>query len=256
MATNYDSINAQLRYDQGYQDALAGRINSGQFPTGPDGLVLPNFRDMNARYYAEQKYGRDRIGGAQDRSGNFYDPNADHWYSDPRVLGPIAVAAAGGLAGAGLLPGAPSAAAAGGGASSFPASGLNADGTLAASLTHPAGMVPGGTAAGVAAGTGGLGSIAPIASGAAGSAAANAATSGGSILSKLMSPSGIASLAGLIPALMGGGSGGNVSQAQEALLNEALKRSQRVDPLHQAVTQLAFSRLPDSARQGISLTGK
>lgn len=36
-------------------------------------------------------------GYAFDPKKGFYDANADHWYSDPRVLGPIAVGAAGGI---------------------------------------------------------------------------------------------------------------------------------------------------------------
>lgn len=241
MATNYDSINAQLRNDPGYQAARAGRVNVGQFPTGPDGLVLPNFREMNARYYAQKKYGQNSVGGAQNKQGDFYDPNADHWYSDPRVLGPIAVGAAGGLAAGGLLPGAAQSAAAGGAGAP----------TAVPSMPW---TIPAGFEASMGAAPPALGSVAPTVAG--GAAGAGAKTLAGSIKDKLLSPSGIAGIGGLIAALMANRGNGETSAAQEALLNEALKRSQRVDPLHQAVTQLAFSRLPISAREGISLMGK
>lgn len=91
--------------------------------------------------------------------------------------------------------------------------------------------------------------------------AASAAGNAPSLLDKfrqyLTDPKNLVNLASIVPALaaMSKSNGGGSAQEQ-ALLDEALKRTQRVDPLHQAVTQLAFSRLPDSARQGISLTGK
>jgi hypothetical protein len=108
------------------------------------------------------------------------------------------------------------------------------------------GVTAAGTGAGAAAG------------GAAGGAGAEAAKR--TLMQQLLSPQGLASLAALVPsaisAFSGPSGGGSASQAQEQLLQEALRRSQRVDPLHRAATQLAFSRLPTSAREGISLTGQ
>jgi hypothetical protein len=71
-------------------------------------------------------------------------------------------------------------------------------------------------------------------------------------------PENIASLASLIPLLMAANSG--PSQSEQDQMAQANKLSQitetrmrRVDPLHQAVTQLAFGRLPVSSRNGIAL---
>lgn len=75
---------------------------------------------------------------------------------------------------------------------------------------------------------------------------------------KLVSPSGAASLLGLITTLAnrpnGNGSGGDdvlgqFPQIQE-LLSMGTERAKRTDPLHQAVTQLAMSRLPMNVQKG------
>jgi hypothetical protein len=89
---------------------------------------------------------------------------------------------------------------------------------------------------------------------------------GKSLLGNLTSVEGIASLAPLIASLaaggMGGGnSGGGMDNAflqqayADAKRNNAMAetRYRRTDPLHEAVTQLAFNRLPVSSRQGIAL---
>jgi hypothetical protein len=84
------------------------------------------------------------------------------------------------------------------------------------------------------------------------------------------SKEGIGSLASIIPALMamkgggpfGGGDGPNrgMDLAENAYADaqriNAMKeaRFRRVDPLHEAVTHLAFNRLPVSSREGIDLT--
>lgn len=117
-----------------------------------------------------------------------------------------------------------------------------------------------------------LGTIAPTVAGGAGAAGAARgagsalAGAGKSVLDNLTSAEGIASLAAMIPALAAGGSGGggDVGGVNQDFLNRAYEdakrtnamqdaRFRRVDPLHEAVAQLAFSRLPDSARQGITL---
>lgn len=118
-------------------------------------------------------------------------------------------------------------------------------------------VVPSYTGAGAAAGT--------IGAGAASDAIRRAAANGGvpttpsrSLLDSITSPGGITSLASLIPLLM---ANHGTSAAEQAQMDQANKlaaiteaRMRRVDPLHQAVTQLAFSRLPDTSRNGIALT--
>lgn len=67
----------------------------------------------------------------------------------------------------------------------------------------------------------------------------------------LTDPSNLAGLAGVVGGLSGGGGGGNSPDVQK--LNAITEqRMRRVDPLHQAVTQLAWGRLPTSSRQGIA----
>jgi hypothetical protein len=117
----------------------------------------------------------------------------------------------------------------------------------AGAVTNAPSMAAGGAA--------GVGSVAPIVTA--------AATGGGSVLDRmrqsLTSPDGLASLAGIIGGLATGGMGGGGGASDEQmnqLLEHAVRRTERTDPLHQAVTQLAFSRLPVSARHGINLTGK
>lgn len=79
---------------------------------------------------------------------------------------------------------------------------------------------------------------------------------GKTLLNNLTSTKGIASLASLLPLLMAakgaGGSGSGTGAATpfanqgqlDSLLNMTVNRAERTDPLHQAVTQLAMSRLP------------
>lgn len=85
-------------------------------------------------------------------------------------------------------------------------------------------------------------------------------TGGGNFMDWFKDPGNIAGLGALIASLMGGRDQG-MDPAQSAQLDQ-LRRIQaiteakmrRVDPLHQAVAGLAFSRLPVSARQGITYT--
>lgn len=90
----------------GYQDALSGKVNAGSFPVGPDGLVLPGYREMNARYFGEQHGVNLGSGSHIDKGGDVHAVNDQAWYTDPRWLGPIAVGAA--SLGAGALGGASS----------------------------------------------------------------------------------------------------------------------------------------------------
>lgn len=90
---------------------------------------------------------------------------------------------------------------------------------------------------------------------------------GGGIVDNLFSKQGIGALASMIPALMAMKSGGNndatnrsMDLAENAYADaqriNAMKeaRFRRVDPLHEAVTQLAFNRLPTTnATNGITL---
>jgi hypothetical protein len=181
------------------------------------------------------------------------------WGVADKVMTAIALSGMGLGIGAGIA-GGPAAAASGGsgaGAASQAATGgllpQLAPGAASAALT---GVTPG-------LGLGNTGNLNPV-----GSVTANvvdAVSNGGSgiadkIKSALSSPDGLASLAGIIGGLAAGGFGGGGNGASDeqmnALLEQARLRTERTDPLHQAVTQLAFSRLPVSARNGIQLTGK
>lgn len=81
---------------------------------------------------------------------------------------------------------------------------------------------------------------------------------GQDLLDQLKSGKGIMSLASLIPMLMAAHGGGNsngggdpLSQNPQlnSLLDMSVNRAQRTDPLHQAVTQLAMSRLPTNVQR-------
>lgn len=83
---------------------------------------------------------------------------------------------------------------------------------------------------------------------------------GKKILDAVTSPGGIAALTGGIASLLSGqGSGGsdatkNALASAERMNAITEARMRRVDPLHEAVTQLAFGRLPVSSRNGIAMT--
>lgn len=148
-----------------------------------------------------------------------------------------------------------------GGAASAGSAGTAAHAPTAAGVL-PGGAIPGWSEA-MAGYAGPTAASAPLGSLGAGSAAGAGAafgSAGTSIASRfkdwVTDPKNMIGLATMIPALVAQNKAGSMTAQEQALLDEALKRTQRTDPLHQAVTQLAFSRLPDSARQGISLTGK
>jgi hypothetical protein len=116
--------------------------------------------------------------------------------------------------------------------------------------------INGAMAAGAAGGA--TGSALPAAAGGAGAAgAAGAAGSGGlsgALKGIFTNPSNLMDLGAVIAALAGGARGGNnQANADAQRLNQITEqRMRRVDPLHQAVTQLAWGRLPMNARQGIA----
>ena len=130
----------------------------------------------------------------------------------------------------------------------------------ASASAAPSGVIPSSQIPAVAA-------AAPIIPGAApvGGLTVYGATGGGAaalsvadqLKKALTSPSGVANLAGLVASLAagsrsGGGSGedvmGQSPQLQE-LMQMGTERVKRTDPLHQAVTQLAMSRLPTNVQR-------
>lgn len=185
-----------------------------------------------------------------------------------RAVGLGSVAAGGALASLGLLPGMGGASAAGGGTGAAAGGALPATvpGSAASSLYASGGFgAPGGTAAGVAAGAGGLAAAGDVAntipvgglrptSGGNGGGGGNA---GNALLSQLTSGQGLAGLAGLLTTLAtrpnngSGGSGDLMSQNPQLqhLLDMSANRAERTDPLHQAITQLAMSRLPTNVQR-------
>lgn len=65
-------------------------------------------------------------------------------------------------------------------------------------------------------------------------------------------PSNLAGLASIIAALASGNGGGADSEEARRIQQITEARMRRVDPLHQAVTQLAWGRLPINARAGVT----
>jgi hypothetical protein len=196
-------------------------------------------RQMNARARARKAGVEIGSGYLNPQSGVLEDPDEQHWYSNPAVIGPLAIA---GLTAGAALPGMLGSAAAGGasGATTMAAPGIPAVAGTGAGVTAPLGGVAAGTAAG----------------------GAGAAAAGGSALdrlrSSLTSPNGIAQLASLIPMLTmatSGGGGGNGQDSGELDRIRAITeaRMRRADPLHQVAVQLAYGRAPVSARQGVAL---
>lgn len=201
-------------------------------------------RVENARVRA-RRAGIDIGAGRLDPDGVLRNPNADHWYSDPRVIGPLAVGAAGALP------------AFFGGAAAGPAAATSGSGTLA---SNGLSIVP--PAAG-GAGTAAIPSGAAVATGATTAGGITGTTAAGtSALEALRrtftSPHGVASLAALIPSLIATANGGG---SNSGTTNEELRRIQgitearmrRADPLHQVAVQLAYDRAPISARRNTAL---
>jgi hypothetical protein len=225
-------LNEQLRRAPTYQAALRGQWRAPGLPdNGTRAMLAQHLRA------AAQQDGIVIPAGYAFDGQQFNDANADHWYSDPRIIGPAAVGAL--TFGAGAFGGA-----AGGGAGA-------AGGAL------PSASIPGMHAAvpGSIAGQGGVGLGGMTAAGAGGGGIKGAVSGlGNQMLDNLTTPKGIASLASLVPALMsrGGGGGGGDLMGQnpqlQNLMNMSAERAQRTDPLHQAVTSLAMSRMPVSSR--------
>lgn len=132
----------------------------------------------------------------------------------------------------------------------------------APNIATPAGMANAATVGGVttegtilpagaAAAATPLGGVKPAAQ------AAGSAGLGQKLKDMLTSPEGLASAGSVISSLLAGNGTNDATRASEEqarrmqAITEA--RMRRVDPLHEAVTQLAFSRLPVSSRQGIAL---
>ena len=249
---NLDEINRSLSGDPQYRAALNGEVNFGQFPTGPDGKVLPGFRVENARAYAASK-GMNN-GYAVNDKGEFYDQNATHWY-DPQYLGPLAVGAATGLGALGAFGGGAPAAASGGvgsAAAANPGAYIGADVLGAEAAASPAGIAPNifaPLAGNLPAGGAGL-------SAGAGSGAASAAGAAGGIGKFL------ADNKNVIGAALGIGGGllGRKLMPQQPttvpvppelqqLLTEATRRTMNQGPLSDAITQQALASLPSYARK-------
>lgn len=139
MPANFSAINARLRAIPGYLDAVRG---ANQYQRGQ---VARQFALANGVPYT------DLPAGAVNERGEFVDPNADHWYSDPRVLGPIAVGAAGGIGAALMAPAAAGSAGAAAGAS----------GSSGVTSGAYSGLAPFGGAGAASAAGGGVSTVAP-----------------------------------------------------------------------------------------------
>jgi hypothetical protein len=252
-----DTFNAQLRGNPEYQAFLR---SMGANPSGP--LNLSDQQRKMAASWVRNKYGA--VGNLEiDPAGNL---NQDEGFSRHKKwmipaaigagtlgLGALGVGPAAGLFGAsgGSAAGGAATGAAGAAFDAAPAISSAAGAANAASL----GSALGGNALGVTVGSGlpALGSVMP---------AAAAATGGGGIarglLDDLLSPQGLATAGTIAASLAGRGDGTNdqtrATEEQARRLQAITEaRMRRVDPLHEAVTQLAFSRLPVSSRQNINL---
>jgi hypothetical protein len=105
----------------------------------------------------------------------------------------------------------------------------------------------------ITSGLAGVGTVSPVAAG--------GASLGKKLWDAVTSPGGIASLASLVPVALAATRGSGTSPDAQADLDQARRlsaiteaRMRRVDPLHEAVTQLAFGRLPTRSRDGLALT--
>lgn len=183
-----------------------------------------------------------------------WDPDRGEWDQDVNMNTIVSMGVGGAMAApyvAGALAGS------GGAQGATGAAGASANsGTLASSSIpglHAA--VPGAvTSQGVSASLGGAMPLASAASRAANGAggAGEAAGVGGRLRELFTDPDNLAGLAGVIAGLASGN--GGQAESEEARRMNAIteQRMRRVDPLHQAVTQLAWGRLPINARNGIA----
>lgn len=255
-----DQFNAQLRANPEYRAFLQ---SMGANPNGP--LHLSDQQRKQAAAWVQQRFGG--IGKLEiDPAGNLNQDEgfSKHW----KWIVPAAVGA--GTLGLGAAGVGPLAGLFGGGGSA--ASGAAAGGVLPsgsiptslamqavpASIAGGAGVPTGVSAATMAAlgggaGTAGLGGVMPAA------ASAGGAGLGSRLLDKLLSPEGLLTAGSIAASLASRGNGTNDATRQSEEQAKRLQaiteaRMRRVDPLHEAVTQLAFSRLPVSSRNGINLT--
>jgi hypothetical protein len=221
---------------------LAGRVNAGQFPTGPDGLVTPNFREANARYFAEQHGVNLGSGSHITPDGKVHAVNDQAWYADPRWIGPIAVGAA--TAGFG---------AAGGGSAAAP--GVSGVAHGGADVGYNAlGSVVGDTSAlGPVAAAGGTtaASVPSTLSAVTGGAAPAAETAAASrplweSIARLAVPGAFTALTQRRNGSPSTGVDPNVSGQLSDLLRLASEKAQRTVPVHEAAMRLAMNMAPTS----------
>jgi hypothetical protein len=253
-----DTFNAQLRGNPEYQAFLR---SMGANPSGP--LNLSDQQRKMAASWVRNKYGA--VGNLEiDPAGNL---NQDEGFSrHKKWMIPAAIGAGTlGLGAAGIGPAA-GLFGAGGGAGAGAAGGA-ASGVLPSSAL-PVSSLMGGPAA-ASAGLSGVGAAGVPAYVTAGTSAAlggvtprgvEQASRGLSdrLLDNLLSPEGLLTAGSIAAQLATGGDGTNdqtrATEDQARRLQAITEaRMRRVDPLHEAVTQLAFSRLPVSSRQSINL---
>lgn len=241
-SVDLDGINRLLQRVPEYQAALRGASLPGApFPT-PTNFAQ---RVENARWAAKQ-YGDITIPSGQiTANGDVVDPNRTHWYTDPRIMGPIAVAAATGI---GLLAGP----AAGAGSAAADGALVNTAGVGSPAFTAATTSVPQVASQGISAG---------VASGAGAGAAATGAAAGGKsltdVLKNLTDPQNALKVAGLIPAFsnLAGGGGNSPFNEDSALMKGALedmaaarKRYQQAQPLYDTAINMAYGRMPTQYR--------
>lgn len=206
-----------------------------------------------ARQLARQR-GLD-TSGMRWTGDRFTDANYTDWYEDPAFWGPVAVAAAGGIAGAtgGAPGGAPPTT--GTAPAAFPAGTTAANGL---SIIPPA-ATGAGTAA-IPSGAAVGGAAAPAATTGTAAGITNATRIGTGVVAglrgALRDPATYAALAPLLTSLFAGrgnsGSGATDEMRRMQAITEAQMR--RADPLHQVAVQMAYGRAPTRYRQGTALS--
>lgn len=168
--------------------------------------------------------------GGRSGYGNLLD-DQQSWFESGWPA--IAIGAtAGGLGLAGMTGGTAGTAAASGNAAAAPSAGtLMGTGGFDGAIGTPA-----MSSAGAAGGAAPLGGYT--------AAAGGGASLGKQIADKVLTPQGIASLATAIPSLIANSGGVEDDPNVKALMEMALKRQQRADPLHESVVNLANAMLP------------
>lgn len=174
------------------------------------------------------------VGQGARMPGHVYD-DRDAWDTGLGIAGGTLLGlGTAGVLGVGPLAGSGSAAASASG-------GLPATG----GFDGPIGTMVGQTATGGSVPLGGV-----TAGSAAGAASAAAPSLGRRILDQVLTPQGLATLAGTIGGIATSGGGIEDDPNAKALLEMALKRQQRTDPLHDSVTRLANAMLPTAYQSG------